>query len=62
MLCKHKVIGSIPIISKRTLQAGLEPTSGWLTATRSTTELLKNHYNLLLKTIITNKTIFNFIR
>ena len=61
MLCKHKVIGSNPIISKytyqkvkytsifciniytflETLQAGFEPTSKWLTATCSTTELLK---------------------
>ena len=43
MLCKHEVIGSSPIISKNTtLQAGFEPATRWLTATRSATELLKN--------------------
>jgi hypothetical protein len=53
VLCKHEVIGSSPIISiiyfeiiviSKTivsLQAGIEPTSWWLTATRSTAELLK---------------------
>jgi hypothetical protein len=45
VLCKHKVIGSSPITSKilnnKSLQAGFEPTSKWLTATCSTTELLK---------------------
>ena len=46
MLCKHKVIGSIPITSNSkklfsTFQDGFEPSSWWLTATRSTPELLK---------------------
>ena len=42
MLCKYKVTGSIPVTSKKkSLQAGFEPTSWWLTATRSTTELQK---------------------
>lgn len=54
MLCKHKVIGSNPIISivkiKKTLQAGFEPTSKWLTATCSTTELLKKGLILIFIT------------
>lgn len=44
MLCKHKVIGSSPIISIYSLQAGFEPTAKWLTAICSATELLKNNY------------------
>ena len=42
MLCKHKVTGSSPVTSiTKSLQVGFEPTSKWLTATCSTTELLK---------------------
>ena len=41
MFCKHKVIGSNPIVSikiklqKNSLQVGFEPTTWWLTATCS---------------------------
>lgn len=33
-------------LNSKTLQAGFEPTSKWLTATCSTTELLKKNYFL----------------
>lgn len=41
MLCTHKVSVQFRLPPILTLQAGFEPTSKWLTATCSTSELLK---------------------
>ena len=51
IFCKYKVIGSNPIISKQhtSLQDGIEPATLWLTAIRSTIELLKTFSKNLIK-------------
>jgi hypothetical protein len=69
MFCKHKASVQVRLLPNifytKTLQAGFEPTSWWLTATRSTTELLEkfiNADNNLLKLFLNLNEMDNLLK